>query len=65
MIDFEEPLIRDGVHVCSKFELDVANPKFDYCLCGFSRKEHQDRKTMSNAEYQKIKALLTKPKEFT
>jgi len=64
MEPFEEPLIRDGVHCCSKFELDVANPNFDFCLCGFSRKAHQDRKTMSHAEYLKIKNLLTKPKEF-
>jgi len=60
-----EVIVRDGTHPCAKFELDLKNQGgYGACLCGFSRKDHEDFHS-DPAEWSKIKQALTPPKEFT
>jgi hypothetical protein len=58
-------IVRDGTHPCEVFELDLKNHGgYGACICGFSRVDHEQFHH-DPEEWNKIKAALTPPKEFT
>ncbi|KAH9256062.1 hypothetical protein BASA81_005838 [Batrachochytrium salamandrivorans] len=58
-------IVRDGVHPCEVFELDLKNAGgFANCLCGFTRLDHEQF-TNDPSEWLKVKESLTAPKEFS
>jgi len=58
-------IVRDGTHPCEVFELDLKNQGgYGRCICGFSRLDHEQFHS-DPAEWHRVKASLTAPKEFT
>lgn len=58
-------IVRDGVHPCEIFELDMKNSGgYGHCICGFSRLDHEQFHH-DPQDWVRVKDALTAPKEFT